>query len=232
VNYQYIIVDDEPLARSIIEKHLEPFQEFKLVASVSSAVAALEILTKHKIDLVFLDIKMPVIDGLQMIRALKSPPAVIYTTAFAEYAAESYDLDAVDYLLKPISPERIKRGIGKFLKQLPLPVNEKEKFVVVKDNDRLIRINFEEILWVESRKDYMVINTGPQTYLKHITMKAIEQFLPGHQFKRVHRSYLVAIKAIENISGDYLKIMGQAIPISEKYKKELLIAFRNNNLLP
>jgi DNA-binding LytR/AlgR family response regulator len=232
VNYHYIIVDDEPLARNIIEKHLELFQEFKLVASVSSAVAALEILGKHKIDLVFLDIKMPVIDGLQMIRSLKRPPAVIYTTAFAEYAAESYDLDAVDYLLKPISPEGIKRGIAKFLKQLPPLVNEKEKFVVVKHNERLIRINFEEILWVESRKDYMLINTGPQTYLKHITMKAIVQVLPGHQFKRVHRSYLVAIKAIENISGDYLKIMGQTIPISEKYKKELLTAFRNNNLLP
>ena len=227
--YNCLIVDDEPLARKVIEKHLQSFPQFKLQGSVESAKAAFELLHTQNIHLLFLDIQMPLIDGLQFIRSMKDPPAVIFTTAYTEYAAESYDLDAIDYLLKPVSLERLERGINKFLKIIqPEPAEEKQ-FLLVKQDGRLGKVFLNEIVCVESKRDYLMIHTAAQVYIKHMTMKAIEKMLPDQQFKRVHRSFIVAADAITGIYGNTLEINRKMIPIGDKYRKDVMTLFRGNS---
>lgn len=224
--YNCLIVDDEPLARKVIEKHLESFSPFKLQGSVENAVTAFELLHTQQIHLLFLDIQMPSINGLQFIRSMKNPPAVIFTTAYSEYAAESYNLDAIDYLIKPVSFERFERSINKFLKTIQPEQSEQKKFLLVKHDGRLSKVFFSEILYIESRKDYLMIVTATHSYIKHMTMKSIESLLPEQQFKRVHRSFIVAAGAIAGMHNNAFEINNKLIPIGEKYRKEVTRLFR------
>jgi two-component system LytT family response regulator len=222
-------VDDEPLARKVIEKHLQSFPQLTLQGSVESAKAVFELLNTQNIHLIFLDIQMPLVDGLQFIRSMRHPPSVIFTTAYTEYAAESYILDAIDYLVKPVSLERCERGINKFLKSIqPEPVEEKQ-FLLVKQDGKLSKVFLNTISYVEARKDYLMIHTPTHVYIKHMTMKAIEGMLPDQQFKRVHRSFIVSADAITQIDGNTVEISGKAIPIGDKYRKEVMALFRGNN---
>lgn len=227
--YNCLIVDDEPLARKIIEKYLPSFPQIALQGSVGDAVAAFELLHTQDIHLLFLDIQMPSINGLQFIRSIKNPPAVIFTTAYSEYAAESYNLDAIDYLVKPVSFERFERSVNKFLETIPVVSVEPNQFLLVKHESKLTKVFFNEILYVESRKDYLMIYTIACTYIKHMTMKSIEALLPPQQFKRVHRSFIVATESITGMYNNALEVNKEMIPIGEKYKKEVIAFYRGNN---
>lgn len=227
--YNCLIVDDEPLARKVIEKHLQSFPLLTLQGSVENAVAAFELLHTQNIHLLFLDIQMSSINGLQFIRSMKNPPAVIFTTAYSEYAAESYNLDAIDYLIKPVNFERFERSISKFLKNIQPEQTEQKQFLLVKHEGRLSKVFFNEILYIESRKDYLVICTTTHTYIKHMTMKAIAQLLPEQQFKRVHRSFIVAADAITGMYNNTFEVNKRLIPIGEKYRKDVIRLFKGNN---
>ncbi|MDO6432696.1 LytTR family DNA-binding domain-containing protein [Flavitalea sp. BT771] len=227
MTYNCLIIDDEPLARKVIEKHLQSFPQLKVWGSAENAIAAFQLLHTQTIHLLFLDIQMPAINGLQLLRSLKHPPAVIFTTAYTEYAAESYDLDALDYLVKPVGFERFERSIRKFLHDTSSDALEKTKFFLVKKDGKLNKVLCRDILYIESRKDYVMLYTANQSYIKHMTMKSIEELLGEDQFKRVHRSFIVAMPAVTEMYNNALKINKKTIPIGEKYKKEVLGSFRD-----
>jgi two-component system LytT family response regulator len=222
MSFNCLIIDDEPLARKVIEKYLLDYPQLLLLGSFENAVTAFEIMSTQTIDLLFLDIQMPGVNGLQFIRSLKHPPAVIFITAYSEYGADTYELDAIDYLVKPVSAVRFARSIEKFFKQASHETKERSKnFLLIKCDGRQVKIFHDEIRYIEARKDYLMIYTDTGSLMTHMTVKAMEALLPHEQFKRVHRSYIVAIDAIKTLGPYELEIDGKKIPVGEKYRKQV-----------
>lgn len=234
-----LIVDDEPLAQQVIEKYAAQYNELQVVAKCDSAMAAFEALHKHSIDLVFLDINMPVISGLNFLKSLNNPPMVIFTTAYAEYAIEGFELDAVDYLMKPIAPDRFAKAIEKVFLRLDKPISNsnpalaqinspkepQKDYVFFKADGKLVKVMFHEILFCEGMKDYLKIHLKSGKYLViHQTMKNMEELLPASQFMRVHKSYIVSLLAIKSYHDNLLQLIDstEEVPVSNSYKEELL----------
>ena len=222
-----IIVDDEPLARNLMTDYVNKVPYLELVEVCSSPLKAIEVLKDKPVDLLFLDIQMPEITGLQLLKVLQHKPMVILTTAYSQYAIESYDLDVVDYLLKPITFERFLKGVDKALqrstnKGSTTAVTEKKvsKFVFVKDGTKLVKIQLEDILYIEGLKDYVTIHTATQKVVTLQRLKAMEEQLPKDRFIRIHNSYIVALKAIDVIHKNEVQIGKVTLPISDLYKKE------------
>ena len=216
-----LIVDDEPLAVEILEGYVKLTDNLILCGKCNTAQMAFEALHQNKIDLIFLDIKMPGINGIDFLKSLKSPPEVIFSTAYSEYAADSYDLEAVDYLLKPITYDRFKRAIEKYLRLNILHEPEEKLYTYFKVSGALVKIYHEDILYVQSIKDYLLIHTLKENFIVHMTMKYICSLLPDLKFHRIHRSYLINNSHITFISKDYITIVGKQLPIGESYRKPL-----------
>ena len=218
-----LIVDDEPLAQDIIENYLTNFSFIKLVAKCDNALIALDWIKKQKIDLVFLDVSMPFISGIEFIRTLKNPPAVILTTAHKEFALEGYELNVVDYLLKPISFERFLMAINKLtldVPETPKPVitnARNDSFIYVKSEKKNVKILLKEILFIESLKDYIKIHTTNKTIITQVAISTIEQRLPDN-FLRVHRSFIVARDKITAYTQHDIEIGKLQIPIGRNYR--------------
>lgn len=231
-----IIVDDEPLAQQIIEKFMKRFPELNLVDRCDSAMAAFEALHKQEVDLIFLDINMPVISGLNFLKSLNQPPLVIFTTAYAEYALDGFELNAVDYLLKPISTERFDKAIEKVLERLQRTVyrtsgesqhasQPSKDYIFVKADGKLVKVNYSDILYCEGMKDYLKIYLKTGKFLViHQTMKGMEEHLPDQMFMRIHKSYIVSLPAIKSFHDNMLQFAEtpHEIPVSNSYKEELL----------
>lgn len=241
-----LIVDDEPLAQEVLVSHILKIPSLNLVQQAANAMEAFEALHKHTIDLIFLDINMPIISGLNFLRSLKDPPAVILTTAYTEYAMEGYELDVVDYLLKPIPFDRFYKAVKKasihlnnrgravpaFMDepQLPhpvtaAPVNAPEKnYFFIKADGKLVKVNYADIRYIEGMKDYLKIHMVNQSIVTHHTMKAMEEQLPSGKFMRVHKSYIIALNAIKSIDGNIIHLdMDKAeIPLGNSFKEALL----------
>jgi len=197
-----------------------------LVAECSNPLAALEILRQHSIDLLFLDIQMPEITGINFLKTLQKKPLVILTTAYSEYALESYELDVVDYLLKPITFDRFLKAVDKANQRMSTktettskPQESASPFVFVKDGTKLVKVFWNEILYVEGLKDYVTIHTRTQKVITLQRLKVLETQLPADQFVRIHHSYIVALKAIDAIHKGEVQIGNTFIPISDSYKK-------------
>lgn len=220
--YKCVIVDDEELARELIERHLSQLDNFELVASCSSAIVAHKIFQNHAIDLVFMDIEMPVLKGTDFIKNLKTKPKVIFTTAYRDYAVEGFELDAIDYLLKPIVFERFFRSIEKFIaQQKPKDIINENKHIYIQINKKNIKLVLKDILYIESLKDYIKIHlSNKQLVFKH-GITAFEQKLNAH-FLRIHRSYIVNTEKITAYTKQDVEIGKVEIPIGEFYKKETL----------
>lgn len=217
-----LIVDDEPLAQEILAEYVNHSGRLNLAAKCSTASNAFEVLNQTKIELLFLDIKMPSVNGLDFIRSLKNPPAVIFTTAFSEYAAESYDLDAVDYLLKPITYNRFNKSLDKFFKLQPINLVDEKNYTYFKISGKLIKLMHNDILYVQSIKDYLLIHTiNDNNVIVHMTMKYLVELLPAASFSRIHRSYMVNNTHIRLISRNYINIAGEEIPVGESYRAEV-----------
>ncbi len=249
-----LIVDDEPLAQEVLVAHISQIPSLHLVQQASNAMEAFEALHKNNIDLIFLDINMPVVSGLNFLRSLKDPPAVILTTAYPEHAMEGYELDVVDYLLKPIPFDRLYKAVKKAMVQLshtgrnvpalaeepspslpsatiPATGNTGEKnYFFVKANGKLVKINYNDIKYIEGMKDYLKIYTTTQTIVTHHTMKAMEEQLPSSKFMRVHKSYIIALNAIKAIDGNviYLDIEKAEIPLGSSFRDALLATISNS----
>lgn len=225
-----LIVEDEPLARSLLAEYVKKVPFLSLVKTCSSPMEALDVLRGNPVDILFLDIQMPEITGITLLKILQNRPMVILTTAYSEYALESYELDVVDYLLKPITFDRFLKAVEKASQRLKTSspassITEKNSsdtapaFVFVKDGTRLVKINFDDILYVEGLKDYVTIHTKLQKVTSLQRLKSLEIQLPADRFIRIHHSYIIALKAIDVIHKGEVQIGHAMIPISDTYRK-------------
>ncbi len=230
-----IIVDDEPMAREILENHLQKIDTIQLIGTCKNAIEAFNLINSHKIDLVFLDINMPEISGLSFARSIDKNIKIIFTTAYREYAIDGFDLSAVDYLLKPISFERIFQAINKYENEslsvdlkTPVEINlDKSDFIFVKADRKMVKINFAAVDYIESLADYLQIHLKNKTIITRETITSIEAKLPQRDFLRIHRSYIVSINKIESFTNEFVEINKKAIPISRSYKNDVKLRLEN-----
>lgn len=223
-----MIVDDEAIARDIIATHISKIENMSIVASCSNAMEAFNIISSHNIDLLFLDINMPEISGISFAKSINKNIKIIFTTAYRDYAVEGFELQAVDYLLKPISFERLLKSIntyfevyGQFKTQDEKPI-ENGNFMFVRSDRRMIKIDFEAIIYIESFSDYIKIHLVNETIITRETISAIEAKLPKNQFLRIHRSYIISIPHINSFTNEHVEINNKALTISRSYKKDVL----------
>ncbi len=222
-----IIVDDEPMAREILESHLGKIDTVQVVASCKSAVEAFKVINSEPVDLIFLDINMPEISGLSFAKTMTKKIKIIFTTAYREYAVDGFDLQAVDYLLKPISFERLLQAINKFLDEikpthLPEDQEVKSDSFFVRSDRKMIKIDIAEIRYIESLSDYIKIHLGDKTVVTRETLSNIEAKLQGNDFLRIHRSYIVSISRIESFTHECVMVNKHELPISRSHKEDVL----------
>lgn len=223
-----IIVDDELVARDIIATHLSKIDTVEVIASCSNAMEAFNCINNHDIDLVFLDINMPEITGISFAKSINKNIKIIFTTAYREYAVEGFELQAVDYLLKPISFERLLKAINLYVnvhhqsQKETITTIEAPQFLFVRADRKMIKIDFDAILYVESYSDYIKIHLTDQTIVTRETISAIEAKLPTSNFIRIHRSFIISIKNISSFTNEHITINNKALPISRSYKASVL----------
>jgi len=233
-----IIVDDEPIAIDILVNHLSRINSIEVVATCKSAMEAFGILNNNKIDLIFLDINMPEISGLSFAKNINKNIKIIFTTAYREYAVEGFDLQATDYLLKPISYERLLQGVMKITdtisdinktepKQI---VAERDDFIFVRSDRKMIKINFDEINYIESLSDYLKVYLQNKTIITRETISSIEAKLPKNNFIRIHRSYIIYLPKIDSFTNEFVEVQSKALPISRSYKKNVLSRLKGDNI--
>jgi DNA-binding LytR/AlgR family response regulator len=236
-----LIVDDEPLARQLLESYVRKIEELVLVKSCGNALEVFAALQLNTVDLIFLDIEMPNITGIELLRSLQHKPHVILTTAYREYAFEAYNLDVVDYLLKPISFDRFLRSIAK-IKQLQRyePVREDEKnnvfydeaYLYLKENREMIKVFLKDILYIESLRDYVRVKTTKQEVITYQKISYLEQKLPQNKFIRVHRSFMIAVDKVTSFAHNSIKLSSIEIPVGRNYKNMALSLLKNQSALP
>ncbi|SEW51837.1 LytR/AlgR family response regulator transcription factor [Chitinophaga arvensicola] len=226
-----LIVDDEPHAIDILKKYSANIPEIEIVDTCNNALKAFQTIQNSKIDLVFLDIKMPRLSGTDLVRSLKKPPMIIFTTAYQEYAIDGFDLNAIDYLLKPIPLKRFLQAIDKVMHFLngdkndqPVAVSETimkqpaNHFLYLRIERRLIKVNTKDILWIESVKDYIKVITAEKTFYTKQKISVAEKLLPVGDFLRIHRSFIIPVDKIESYNPNYIVIKEEKIPIGRNYK--------------
>ncbi len=225
-----IIIDDEPLAIKLIKGHIAQVPGLELIATFQNAVAALDLLKKEPIDLIFLDIHMPVLTGIDFVKSSQKPPGIIFTTAYREYAAESYELNVIDYLVKPIAFTRFFKAVNKFfnqhnatqpVSQEPSQVEVQQNYLYVNSNKKHIKIEFDQMLYIESIKDYVRIHTAEKSIVTKDKISDFEQKVPKH-FLRVHRSFIVNTHKITAFTKQDIEIDDREIPIGRNYKSLVL----------
>lgn len=233
-----IALDDEPLALDIIEAYVKKHPELNLIARCNNAEEASKVLNSQHIDLMFLDIQMPGVTGLNFVRSLKNKPLFMFTTAYSEYAIDGFELDAIDYLLKPIAYDRFEKAIEKAKEYYTIKNNSgltesdlENDFIFVKANQQLIKLAYGEILYVEAFADYVKIFLNDRKIVTLQTMKKMEAKLPSDIFSRVHRSFIVNRKAVQSFSSSVCEVNGEKIPVGKNYKNDFIKLMKSNPIL-
>lgn len=228
-----IIVDDEPLAQDILETYLQKIPQIELVAKCDNAFQANDVLNSQDVDLMFLDISMPQMTGTDFLRSLKDPPVTIFTTAYPNYALDGFELNALDYLVKPISTERFLQACNRAIEQAELKQKAKAgqveeggiDFFFVKADKKLVRVNLADIVYIEGLKDYVIIRMPDDRVITLQTMKSLEDRLPTNSFQRIHRSYIVNLDRIEALHGNMVEVKEKGkitnLPVGKSYRDEL-----------
>jgi DNA-binding LytR/AlgR family response regulator len=239
VKVKCIIIDDEPLAVKVIQNHLNEFQNMELVGIFHTPMSALPAIESNEVDVIFLDINMPKMSGLEFLRTLTVKPLIVITTAYREYAVESFDLDVLDYLVKPIPFGRFLKAINKITKRIRYEHDRgsdkgllEEPFIFLKVDKKLMKIKLNDILYIESLKDYIKVITTLGDYLVHKTMASITEELSSENFIRVHRSFTISLNKITSVEGNSVEIANRRIPIGRNYlqfAKQRI--FKNDNLI-
>lgn len=227
-----LIIDDEPPARDVLRRYIEELPLLKLRGECGNAIQAISFLQNEPVDLLFLDIRMPQLNGIDFLKTLKHPPRVIFTTAFSEYALEGYELDVVDYLMKPVRFDRFLKAINKAfpaneLKQImhePTANTEKfsEAFVYFRADRKMVKVLLSDILYIESMKDYVKVFTGSGTIITKQSISSVETMLPEKKFIRTHRSFIVSVDKINSFTNELLEIGRAEIPIGKLYRNSVL----------
>lgn len=213
-----LIVDDEPLARQGLEKYVRQLDILELVGTAKGAAQANGLLHREAVDLLFLDIEMPGLSGLNFLRTLPDAPLVVFTTAYAQYALESYEFSAVDYLIKPISFERFLRAVNKVHRYYPRTIPNEPDYFFVKTDQRLVKLLVDDILYIEGQQNYVFIHTSQEKLMVLSTMKHLLENLPDVALLRVHKSYAVAVNHTQAIEGNEIIIGEHRIPISVRLR--------------
>lgn len=219
-----IIVDDEPSGRKVIEEYIAETTFLELTGKAENPVKALELLQKKAVDLIFLDIQMPKINGIDFLKTLKNPPMVILTTAFPEYALQGFELDVVDYLLKPVSLERFLKASNKAREFFEVKNKNAQpaEYFFVKCNNKFEKVFYDDLLYAEAANNYVLLQTKDKRLITYLTFKGIEETLPAELFIKVHKSFIVSLSKIENLDGEEITIGKHTIPISRSMKEEVL----------
>lgn len=227
-----LAVDDEPPALDVLKKHIASVHHLELVGTCADAIDALNFLRRQTIDLLFLDIQMPQLLGTDLIRTLNKPPKVIFTTAYRKFAVEGFELNAVDYLLKPISFERFLKAVNKVMEtSLTVTVNNdvlydqqnnsQNSFINLRADRKNLKILLDDILYIESLKDYIKVVTTTKNIITKQSISSIEEVLPKNNFIRIHRSFIVAVNKIESFTNDTIEVSKHELPISRMYRHEV-----------
>ena len=220
-----VIIDDEPLAAELLQSYVEQESQLKLLATFNDAESAVDFIRANKVDLIFLDIQMPHMNGIQLLKSLSEPPMVIFTTAYTEYAAEGFELDAVDYLLKPFDIKRFQRAVnkaGEYRRYISRTEPAANPYIFIKSEYQVIKINYDDIRYMESLDDYVKIyTTNSRPMLTLMTLKAIIEKLPEDRFARIHRSYIISLDKIESVRNKRIKIGEVELPIGNSYSESI-----------
>jgi DNA-binding LytR/AlgR family response regulator len=226
-----LAVDDEPLALNVLQRHIAAVPSLELIGLCSTAVEALERMSKNTVDLLFMDIQMPLITGTDFIRTLKNPPKVIFTTAYRKFALEGFELNAVDYLMKPISFERFLKAVSKVMEMnspLPDPISKPEEnsksqdtCLYLRADRKTVKVPLDEILYIESLKDYVKVVTASRSIVTKQSISSLEETLPKDGFIRIHRSFIVSLSKIESYNNELIEIDKKELPISRMYSNEV-----------
>jgi DNA-binding LytR/AlgR family response regulator len=247
MNIRCLIVDDEPLALDVLEAYIDKIDNLQLVGRLDNAIEAFNLLNREAVDLLFLDIQMPKLTGIELLRNISHPPQVIFTTAYRDYALQGYELDVVDYLLKPISFDRFLRAVNKVYQASgsPLPVmstaalpqvpvslpSYEEAFIYLKADKKMIKVLLSDILYIESLKDYVKVRTRDKTVTAYQRISYMEEKLPEDRFMRIHRSFIVALDKVEAYCSPWVEVGSKEIPIGRNYRSEVLKTLNDQNLL-
>ena len=222
-----VLIDDEPLAIKVLLNYFVNFSDFEVIATFNNSLEALEFLNSNTVDAVFLDINMPIMTGFDLISLLENKTRIVITTAFREFAAESYDLEVLDYLVKPIPLPRFIKCIQKIETEFNLKNNVKienhriEPYIFIKVDKKMVKINIDEILFIEGMKEYIKVVTPEKTYITHKSLTSLTEELPAERFMRIHKSYTIALNKVKSIEGNRIQIQSYTIPIGRNYSKEV-----------
>jgi len=222
-----VLIDDEPLAIKVLQNYFTNFTDFEVIATFNNSLEALDFINSTTVDAVFLDINMPMMTGFELISLIENKTKVIITTAFREFAAESYDLDVLDYLVKPIPLPRFIKCINKITTEFNLKNNIKvettkgDSHIFIKVDKKMMKINIEEILFVEGMKEYIKVVTPDKTYITHKSLTSLSEELPADRFLRIHKSYVIALNKVKSIEGNRVQIQSYTIPIGRNYSKDV-----------
>lgn len=246
---QILLVDDEPLALDVLETYINQLPDARLLKRCSNALEANEALNNFKVDVIFLDIQMPMLTGVEFIKTLSKPPLFVFTTAYPNFAVEGFELNAIDYLLKPISFDRFLKAINKVREILEFNQNHSISatqelntnrgndaldFFFVKADKKLIKVSFDDIIYIEGLKDYVIIRTVTGRIITLQTMKSLEDRLPSFKFRRIHRSFIVSLDKINAIEGNMVEVsekgVAKGLPIGKNYRDDLLELIERNRL--
>ena len=232
--YKCIIIEDEPLAQNVLKKYIGEQPALELMAVCNDALEAQGILTQQHIHLIFLDINLPKLSGINFIKTLIRPPLVIFTTAYPEFAVEGFELNAVDYLLKPFSFERFLKAVNRAFEKLNASAiqhsdPEKSPFIFLKADKKIHKVNLDSISYIEAIGDYMKVVTDSGQLIINETMKKLQEELPGKSFIRVHKSFIISRNKIKFIEGNYVQVEDKSIPIGATYRNDVLANLDKKN---
>jgi len=232
-----LIIEDEPIAREVLRDYIKKLDDFELAGEFENALEALSFLKQNRIDLIFLDINMPQLSGIEFLRSLSHPPKTIITTAYRKYALEGFDLQVLDYLLKPYSFERFFQAIEKFYETLSYPVTlhnsdspiSNRAYLYLQDNRKTHKVYLADISLIESKGEYVQVRAGSKTVMTRSSLAAMERLLPSDQFIRTHNSFIVSLSYITAFTSSTIEVDDTEIPISRKYKNLVMKSLKDVN---
>ncbi|MCZ6900497.1 MAG: LytTR family DNA-binding domain-containing protein [Bacteroidetes bacterium] len=235
-----LAVDDEPYALDVLETYIQKIDDLELVTKCTNAIDAFNLIQKEKIDVLFLDIQMPKLTGIDFLKNITNPPQVIFTTAYRDYALDGYDLNITDYLLKPFSFERFLKAINKVylnsqtqdsnINQIKDEAIE-QNIIYFKADKKMLKVWLDDIFYIESMKDYVFVKTLKREIISYQKISFLDEKLPGHKFLRIHRSFIIAVDKIEAFCATHVDVAGKEIPIGRNYKNQVLEKLNQENLL-